>query len=248
MEMRRSGVRTVTVSVEDLSTPAALLSPGSETVAVLLLLGAAPTATETVSVRGAVDACEASSVGFVQVTFWPAAEQIQFVPVPETNVMPVGKGSVTVMLPVAVVLPTLVTVIVNAPFCATVKFPMCVFVIERSMTGVSTTVVRSEDDLFVPPGFVSPTSDRVAVLVMLEAVADATLTTSGKLTETPLAIVNPAVLVHVTVCGGPEMVTTQLQFALPLPAAASVSPAGNWSVTVIVPVVVALPKFFAAMV
>src|SRR6266849_8277740 len=52
----------------------------------------------------------ASGPGFVQVTTWPAAPQVQPVPVPETNARPVGSVSVTVIVAVVAAVPPFVTV------------------------------------------------------------------------------------------------------------------------------------------
>lgn len=65
-----------------------------ETVAVFVTVAAvAPTATVKLIVELAP---EAKGLEFVQVTVCPEAEQVQPVPVPDTNVKPVGKVSVTV--------------------------------------------------------------------------------------------------------------------------------------------------------
>ena len=67
---------------------------------VTLLGAAAPTATvKTMLAKLAPLASEL--VLLVQVTFWPAAEQVQPLPVPDTNVRPAGKVSVTVNGPLA---------------------------------------------------------------------------------------------------------------------------------------------------
>ena len=58
-------------------------SPDVDTDAVLVTAGAAAEATPTVSVIW-LEALEVSALERVQVTVWPAAEQDQPVPVPET--------------------------------------------------------------------------------------------------------------------------------------------------------------------
>src|SRR5262245_24115914 len=85
-----------------------LVSPVVATVAVLVTLGTAAAPTLTVNVIVLV-ALAASGPALVQVTTWPTAEQGQPVPVPDTNVSPVGKVSPIVIVPVVSVLPTLVT-------------------------------------------------------------------------------------------------------------------------------------------
>ena len=92
----------------------AVLLPGVESLvvlealAVLVTVGAAWGLTATVKLIVEV-APDAKGLGLVQVTVCPDAEQLQFVPVPETKLSPVGKASVTVSGPAAVDSPLLVT-------------------------------------------------------------------------------------------------------------------------------------------
>src|SRR5438105_1508983 len=85
-----------------------LVSPAVETLAVLVTLGTAPAATLTVSVILLL-AVATKGPAFVQVTTCATAEQLQPVPVPDTNPSPVGYVSLTVIVPVVAVLPTFVT-------------------------------------------------------------------------------------------------------------------------------------------
>src|SRR5205085_1004317 len=101
----------------------ALLSSEVATVAVLVTAGTAAAETPTVSVI-MLEAVGINVPAFVQVTFCPTAEQLQPVPVPETKLKPVGNGSVTVMRPIVLHAPTLVTVSVYVPFVPTLKLPV----------------------------------------------------------------------------------------------------------------------------
>jgi hypothetical protein len=119
----RSGAAvTATVSVEELF--AALASPAVATVAVLVRFPAAAVpATETVSAMLPADAALAIGPGFVQVTTWAAAAQVQFVPEAETNPKLALSVSVTVIGPVVGALPTLLTATTNTPLVPAVKLP-----------------------------------------------------------------------------------------------------------------------------
>jgi hypothetical protein len=110
---------TVIVSVEELF--AAFVSPGVETVAVLLTLPV--TVDDTATTNEILPAAPAAAIGpgFVQVTVCPAAEHDHAVPAAETNVMPVGNVSVTVMTPVVADVPALVTAMVYVPLLPAVK-------------------------------------------------------------------------------------------------------------------------------
>jgi hypothetical protein len=109
---------TVTVSVE-----VAIVEPVVAAVAVFAMVAGAVGATAVVSVIFPAAADAAIGPGFVQVTTDAAAAHVQFVPVPETNVRPVGNVSVTVMAAVVASVPVLLTARVNAPFCPAAKFP-----------------------------------------------------------------------------------------------------------------------------
>jgi len=116
LTMVRSGAVTVVRSLAVLL--AALLSPGVDTEAVFVTGEAVAAATVTATVSVITTEPLLPAIGFaascVHVTTCggPAdvTEQVKFPPVPETKVMPVGSVSVTVMLPVVGLLPTLVTV------------------------------------------------------------------------------------------------------------------------------------------
>jgi hypothetical protein len=100
---------TVNVSVEESVPP--MTSPELATVAVLLMVPVTVDASATtreieVEVAGAIE------VEFVQMTVWPLAEHDQPVPVPETKVIPAGRGSVTVVTPFVAPGPALVTAMV----------------------------------------------------------------------------------------------------------------------------------------
>ena len=84
------------------------VSPEVDTLAVLVTLGTAPAATLTVNVIVLL-ALAANGPAFVQVTTCATAEQLKPPPVPDTNPSPVGNVSLTVIVPVVAVLPTLVT-------------------------------------------------------------------------------------------------------------------------------------------
>ena len=115
----RSGDRTVTVSVED-----AFAEPVVAAIAVFVMLAGALSATATVSVIFPAAVAAAIGPAFVHVTTCSAAAQPQFVPVPETNVSPAARVSVTVIGPVVAIFPLLLTAIVKTPFVPTVKLPV----------------------------------------------------------------------------------------------------------------------------
>ena len=102
VEVDRFERNTVTVSV------AAWLLPvpsniGCDTVAVFCTEAAALPLTATLSVSvGRLAPTAMLAALLAQVTVCPAALQDQPVPVPETNVRPVGRTSVTVAVPVAI--------------------------------------------------------------------------------------------------------------------------------------------------
>jgi len=85
------------------------MAPPPDTLAVFDTLDTAATPTLTVNVIVLV-AVGAMGPAFVQVTVWPEAEQVQPVPVPTINVRPVGRVSVTVIVPLVEAVPTFFTV------------------------------------------------------------------------------------------------------------------------------------------
>ncbi len=135
VDVDRSGASTtvgsVATSLAGFVSRLALL-----TVAVLVTPGAAAAPTWTVSVRSGSVAPAASGGGCVQVTSCAAAAQVQSVPLPETNVSPAGRVSVTVMTLSSRCTPgALATRIVYAPLAPATKLPACDFWIDRSTTG-----------------------------------------------------------------------------------------------------------------
>src|ERR1700722_8288261 len=107
---QRAAAPIVTVAFEDLSATS-VVSPVSETVAVLSILPEAVLLTATVSVIFPVAEPFATGPGFVQVTTCKTAAQVQLVPVPLTNVNAALRVSVTVIVPVVDALPILLTAI-----------------------------------------------------------------------------------------------------------------------------------------
>src|SRR5439155_81796 len=178
-------------------------------------------------------ALAANGPAFVQVTTCATAEQLKPPPVPDTNPSPVGNVSLTVIVPVVAVLPTLVTATEYTPLIPTVKLPVWLFTIDRSITGAAFTVVKSDDELF--PVLVSPVVETLAVLVTLGTAPAATLTVSV-IVLLAVAANGPA-FVQVTPCATAAF-PTRLSFDLTNP-----SPVGNVSLTVMVPVVAVLPTF-----
>ena len=110
--MLRSAVGTTVVTSPALVLLPALPagSPPPLTLAEFVTLGAAAAPTPAVSVIALVPPLAAMDVALVQVTSWPTAEQLHPTPVPETNVSPAGRLSVTVTVPAVAARPLLVTV------------------------------------------------------------------------------------------------------------------------------------------
>ena len=129
----KSIVATLVAFADDLSVPVGLASPGSETVAVLVTLGAAVDATLTVNVMLGNDPAAAIGPGFVQTTVWTVeVGQVQVLPLADKKDKPVGSVSVTVIAPVVAAPPAFETAMVYVPFCPTLKFPVWVFEIDTS--------------------------------------------------------------------------------------------------------------------
>jgi hypothetical protein len=114
----------------------------------------------------------------------------------------------------------------------TVKLPVCVLLIARSITGAGFTVVRSEEELLA--ALLSPVVETLAVLVTLGIAAAPTLTVKVMVLLPLLPAMGPA-FVQVTTCALAE----QLQ-PVPVPETKP-RPVGNVSLTVIAPVVAVLP-------
>jgi hypothetical protein len=231
--MARSGAAMMaTVFVEE--SFAELLSPEVETAAVSVRFPAGVAAlTRTVSVILAAAAPEAIGPAFVQVTTCPALPHTHPVPVAETKLKLLFSVSVTVTVPEVAAVPTLFTAIVKTPFCPAVKLPEWETAIARS--GESTVTVSVED------AFAEPVVAATAVFPMLAGALSATATVSVIFPAALVAAIGPA-FVQVTTCS----TAAQAQF-VPVPET-KVSPAAKVSVTVIGPVVAALPLLLTAMV
>jgi hypothetical protein len=186
----------------------------------------------TVRVIGLPDAPAAMAVVLVQVALRAEPLQVQPVPVAALNVKPVGSASVTVTVPVVGDVPVLLTPIAYVPVAPIVKLP--VWLLAMASTGARTAV-----GLVAVGEFVAPPPLAVAVFVTCGAAAASTFTVNAiGFPAVPAAI--GVALVHVTVC--PAALHVQ-----PLPVAASNdSPAGNVSVTVMVPNVATLPELLTA--
>lgn len=163
---------------------------------------------------------DAKGLGLVQVTVCPDAEQVQFVPVPETKLSPVGKLSVTISGPDAVDRPLFVRLRVYVPFCPTVKLPVCDLLSKRSALVI--TVVGSLAVLLASVGSVV-VLETLAVLVAVIAVAP---TATVKLIVELAPEAKGLGLVQVTVCPAAEQVQP-----VPVPDT-NVKPVGKVSVTV----------------
>lgn len=236
--IERSGAAAVivTATVEELF--AALLSSVVCTVAVLLMLPEAATFTATVSTMFAAEALPAIGPGFVQVTSCPTAEQVQPVPVPETNVKLASSVSVMVMLPIVGPVLTLLTAMLNVAFDPAAKLLDPVFTMARSGAAMMATV-------FVEESFaelLSPAVDTEAVSVRFPAgVAELTRTVRVILAAAAPEAIGPA-FVQVTTC-------PTLPHAHPVPVAdTKLKLPFSVSVTVMVPDVAAVPALFTAIV
>src|SRR5438046_1519804 len=154
-----TGAALTVVRSEDELFPV-FVSPDVATLAVLVTLGTAPAATLTVNVILLV-AVAANGPAFVQVTTWSTAEQLQPVPVPDTNPSPARNVSLTVMVTVVESLTTLVSASEYTPLILILKLPVWLFTITLSLPDALPIFVRSEDELF--PVFVSPEVATLAV-------------------------------------------------------------------------------------
>ncbi len=160
----------------------------------------------------------------------------QPVPVPLANISPVGNVSVTVMVPLLAAIPPLVTVRVYcAPCWPCVKpLPTCAFEIVRSGNCPATTVTMSVFEVLLLVLLSVHVHATVAELLNGVAALFATFTFSV-MPEVPLAAIGVALSVQVT-----AWPTAMHDQPVPVPLA-NVNPAGNVSVTVIVPVVAVPP-------
>src|ERR1700739_2055291 len=114
----------------------------------------------------------------------------------------------------------------------TVKFPVCVLLIARSITGAGFTVVRSEEELLA--ALLSPVVETLAVLVTEGTAAAPTLTVRVMVLLALFPARGPA-FVQVTTCALAEQL-----HPVPVPETKP-SPLGSVSLTVIAPVVAVLP-------
>ena len=101
----RSGATTVVGSLSLLLPLLTAGSPPPLTLAVLVTVGNAASATETVSAMFGALFPAVMAVVRVQVTVVAETPQVQPVPVADTKPSPVGKASVTVIVPVVVAAP-----------------------------------------------------------------------------------------------------------------------------------------------
>ena len=166
--------RTVTTSVASLLV--LLVSPPPDTVAVLLTLGAAGAETATVNVIGlALVAPALITPALVQVTVCPVALHAHPVPLAETYAKPVGKASVTVIVPLLAALPAaLLTVKVKLALVPTANVPAWVLVSCKSATldAASKALVAAA----LEPPLVVVNAPAAMVLVRLPAVVEVTCT------------------------------------------------------------------------
>src|SRR6476660_4970316 len=123
--MVRSGARTVVGSLPLLLPLLAAGSPPPLTLAVLVTVGKAASATETVRVMLGAMPAAAIAVVRVQVTVVAGGTlQVQPVPAAETRPRPLGRTSVTGTVPVVAEPPPFATANVYAPFAPSVKLPL----------------------------------------------------------------------------------------------------------------------------
>ncbi len=230
LAMPRVGVTTVVGSV----AVGVAVSPPPLAVAELVTEAGAFAATLTVRVMGMPAAAAAMTAALVQVTVCPAALHVQPVPVAALNVRPVGSVSATVIVPEVATLPELLTAIVYVPVAPVTKDPECDFAM--ASVGLPASVVGS-----VAVGvFVAPPPLAVTELVTEPGAPVAFAVSVMGLPGAPAAMA--IVLVQVALWPAPLQVH-------PVPAAAlKVRPAGNASVTVIVPVVGEVPVLLTVIV
>jgi hypothetical protein len=210
-------------------------APPPEELAVLTTLGTADAATATTSEICCPMLLAPIAVELVQVTVAPLSAHDQPEPPALTYVSPAGRVSTIVYGPEVAWNPELIGVIVYVPFIPAVKFPLCDLLMPR--TGAIATVVGS----VAVAEALAPPPENVAEFVTLGTAAGCgvTVTVIG-LPLAPAAIARDDV--QVTTCPA-------LPQDHPPPVAPTyVSPAGNVSTTVIVPLVVAVPVLLVASV
>jgi hypothetical protein len=173
---------------------------GSRSLMVLTLAkfvapGAALAATAAVRLNDALPPTAIEPVK-IAVTTWPLVLKPQPVPDAETNVMPAGNVSRTVVVPVVAAVPELLTVRVHVPFVPAVKLPVCDLVMPRFGTAAGFTTVGSDARSFA--GLVSPGVMTLAEFVTLGTAAApiAAVRLNGAL---PLTAIEPG-NVAVTIC------------------------------------------------
>jgi len=197
--------------------------------------GSVAAGTVTPSVIVGNDPAAATAAVLVQVTTCPELPHVQPEPVADAYVRPAGSVSVIVVVPNVVALPGLVTAIEYEPVPPTGNDPLCDFAIASCGCAI---VVES----FAVGELVAPPPDTPAVLMSVPGAVDVGIATVNVMAGNAPAAAIAAVDVHVTTW--PLALHDQ-----PLPAAETkVSPAGNVSVIVVVPKVVALPELVAVIV
>src|SRR5258708_10588969 len=158
---------------------------------------------------------------------------VQPVPVPLANARPEGSVAVTVMIPLLAALPPFVTVRVNcAPCWPAVKLPTCDFAMVKS--GNCVTVTMSVFEVLLLVLLSMQVHATAAVLLTLAGALAATFTFSVIADVPPLPEMTFP-LVHDTAC--PLAMHVQ---PVPVPLA-NVRPEDSESVTVMVPLLAALP-------
>src|ERR1019366_6398023 len=227
---------TFAFTVEVLSATS-VVSPTSETVAVLAILPDAAPLMPTVRVIFPAAEPFATDAWFVHVTTCRTAAHVQFVPVPLTNVNAALSVSVTVIVPAVAAVPMLLTAIWNMPFDPATKAPEVVLVIERS-GAAAVTVTVAVDELFA--ALLSSVVCTVAVLLMLPVAAAFTATVSTMFAAEALPAIGPE-FVQVTSCA-----TAEQAQPVPVPET-NVKLAFSVSVTVMPPTVGPVLTLFTAM-
>ena len=216
---------------------AAFASPIVLTLAAFVTPGTAAAPTAAVRLNEAFPLA-AMEPGKIAVTTWPMELKLHPAPEPETNVIPAGSVSRTVVIPLVAAAPPLFTAIVHAPFVPAVKLPACDFAIERSGVGAGVTVVGSvsrsfavtvSDTAWTTAAFVTPGSARAPT---------ATVSVNGEFAPTAIEFDRNA------------LTTCPLELKLhpePLPET-NVIPVGSVSSTVVIPVTGPVPTFVTVMV
>ena len=230
------------------------LSPPPETLAefvMLLVPMAVPNPTLTAKLKTlvpetviAVELVQVITCGLaaleLQVQFAPLVPPTVTLPaVPLLTVRPVGRVSVTVIVPLEAKPPPFVTVKEYVPLEPTVKLPLCDFAKVKS--GGATVVVGSVAELLPLFAVASFPPETLTLFVTDDAAFEATLTLKLK-TLFPLVAIAVELVQVMTL-----LAALQLQLAEFVPPKvkaplATVKPVGKVSVTVTVPDVAAVPE------